>query len=261
MWNYNPKKHGKHTPARSLVVSDGTERQPPAPAVEHYQHTHFSTKMKEGQDGVRVRSSMRHRTLTLPALESQHPVMDKDLYPSIAELSSGSFLDPDYAPSAKVQGGEEEETGSATRASRPLGDHPLLVWSQLRSEFLDEILKLDAFETEDKDACEACQTDLGLFRCLSCVDTWRLCHTCIVAGHQGLPLHKIEEWCSSFFCRTMLAQLGLKFELGHKHGTSCLFPAIIPDFIVIDIDGIHMVNMAFCNCTQGILHHTQLLRR
>lgn len=204
MWNYNPKKHGKHAPARNLVVSDGAEHQPPAPAVEHYRHTHFSTKTKDGQ----VRSSTCHRTLTLPALESQLPVMDKDLYPSIAELSSGSFLDPDYAPSAEVQGGEEEE--STTRASRLLGiglistivspsltnvthqDHPLLVWSQLRSEFLDEILKLDAFETEDNDACEACKTNLGLFRCLSCVDTRHLCHTCIVAGHKGLPLHKIE---------------------------------------------------------------------
>ncbi|KAK0436511.1 hypothetical protein EV421DRAFT_1892352 [Armillaria borealis] len=238
MWNYNPKKHGKHAPARNLVVSDGTERQPPAPAVEHYRHTHFSTKTTE--DG-QVRSSMRHRTLTLPALESQLPVMDKDLYPSIAELSSGSFLDPDYAPSAE--------------------DHPLLIWSQLRSEFLDEILKLNAFETEDNDACEACKTDLGLFRCLSCVDTRCLCHTCIVAGHKGLPLHRIEEWCSSFFRRMTLAQLGLTFELGHKHGASCLFPAIIPDFVVVNIDGIHTVNMAFCNCIQGILQHIQLLRR
>ncbi len=32
-------------------------------------------------------------------------------------------------------------------------DHPLFVWSQLRSEFLDEILKLDAFETNDSSVC------------------------------------------------------------------------------------------------------------
>ncbi|PBK91046.1 hypothetical protein ARMGADRAFT_1032119 [Armillaria gallica] len=151
MWNYNPKKHGKHAPVQNLVVSDGAERQPPAPAVEHYRHTHFSTKTKEGQ----------------------LPVMDKDLYPSIAELSSGSFLDPDYTPSAEVQGGEEEE--STTCASRLLGDHPLLVWSQLCSEFLNEILKLDAFEMEDNDACEACKTDLGL------------------------PLHKIEVSAYEFY--------------------------------------------------------------
>ncbi|KAK0436073.1 uncharacterized protein EV420DRAFT_1623528 [Desarmillaria tabescens] len=140
-------------------------------------------------------------------------------------------------------------------------DHPLLVWSTQRSEFLDEILKLDAFETGDNNACEACKVDSGLFRCLSCVDTQRLCQTCIVAGHEGLPLHRIEEWCSSFFHKTTLAQLGLKYELGHGYKTPCLFPAIIPDFVVIDIDGIHTVNMAFCNCTQGIPRHIQLLRR
>ncbi|KAK0458061.1 uncharacterized protein EV420DRAFT_1620865 [Desarmillaria tabescens] len=106
---------------------------------------------------------------------------------------------------------------------------------------------------KDRMVYEFAPTDLGLFRCLSCVDTRRLCHTCIVAGHKGLPLHRIEV--------TTLAQLRLNFELGHKHGTSCLFPAIIPDFVVVDIDGIHMVNMAFCNCTQGILQHIQLLHR
>ncbi|SJL18952.1 uncharacterized protein ARMOST_22555 [Armillaria ostoyae] len=100
-----------------------------------------------------------HETWFTKTKEGQLPVMDKDLYPSITELSSGSFLDPNYAPSAKVQGGEEEE--STTHASRLLGiglisiiaspiltnvthqDHPLLIWSQLHSEFLDKILKLD----------------------------------------------------------------------------------------------------------------------
>lgn len=71
-------------------------------------------------------------------------------------------------------------------------DHPLFVWSQLRSEFLDEILKLDAFETDDSSVCGACNVNSGSYRCLNCVDTRRLCQTCIVAEHQGLPLHKIE---------------------------------------------------------------------
>ncbi|KAK0463400.1 hypothetical protein IW261DRAFT_1554106 [Armillaria novae-zelandiae] len=199
--------------------------------------------MKEGPDGVRVHHNARHSVLTL---ELQRPVLDKNpgLCPSIEELSSGSLLDPDYDPSAELLDGEEEESAQAGSCSeRPLGDHPLLIWSQLRSEFLDEILKLNAFETYDNDACEACQTSTGIFHCLSCVNTQRLCQACIVAGHEGLPLHRIE------------------FELGHKRMSPCLFPAMISDFVIVDVDGIHTVNMAFCNCTQGISLYIQLLRQ
>ncbi len=58
-----------------------------------------------------------------------------------------------------------------------------------------------------------------------------------------------------------LAELGLNFQLGHKLGTPCPSPAIITKFVIIDVDGIHTVNMAFCDCTQGIERHIQLLRR
>ncbi len=54
--------------------------------------------------------------------------------------------------------------------------------------------------------------------------------------------------------------LGLNFQLGHKLGTPCPSPAIITKFIVIDVDSIHTVNMAFCDCTQDIEQHIQLLR-
>ncbi|KAK0421727.1 hypothetical protein EV421DRAFT_1894097 [Armillaria borealis] len=261
MWKYNPKKHGKNGPARDITVRDYAESQPSAPAVDQYQHTHFSMREKEGLTGVRVHPSVCNSSLVVPSLGSQHPETDKHLYPSIKELSLTSFLDPDYVPpSAEIQGsGEEEECD--TRVPRPLGDHPLFVWSQLRSEFLNEILKLDAFETDDSSVCEACNVNSGSYCCLNCVDTRRLCQTSIVAEHQGLPLHKIEGWRSSFFCKTTLAKLGLNFDLGHERGTPCLFPLIVSDFVVVDMNGIHTVNMAFFNCTQGIPQHVQLLRR
>ncbi|KAK0488337.1 hypothetical protein EDD18DRAFT_1081484, partial [Armillaria luteobubalina] len=123
--------------------------------------------------------------------------------------------------------------------------------------FLDEILKLDAFETDDNDVCEACQTGTGIFRCLSCVDTQHLCQACIVAGHEGLPLHRIEV-CQYRF---LYIKSCLQFELGHKRLSPCLFPVMVSDFVIIDIDGIHTVNMAFCNCTQGISPYIQLLRQ
>ncbi|KAK0435653.1 hypothetical protein EV421DRAFT_1892517 [Armillaria borealis] len=225
MWNYNPKKHGKSGPARDVIISDGTDNQPSAPATEHYQHTHFSMKTKAGPTGERVRPSIRHSTVTLAALESEHPAME-NLYPSIAELSSGSFLDPDYIPSAKVL-----------------------------EEFLNEILKLNAFETDDN-ACKVCKVDLGLFRCLSCMDARCLCRICMVAAHEGLPLHRIEEWCSSFFRKTTLAQLGLNYELGHGYRTPCLFPAIVSDFVIIDTEGIHTLLSFMSKVSAYKFYHT-----
>lgn len=118
MWNYNPKKHGKSGPAWDVIVSDSMDNQPSAPATEHYGHTHFSMKTKAGPTGERVHPSIRHSTVTLASLESKQPVMEQDLYPSITELSSGSFLDPDYVPSAEVVEGVKE---TETCAERPLG--------------------------------------------------------------------------------------------------------------------------------------------
>lgn len=122
MWKYNPKKHGKNGPARDITVRDHAESQPSVPVVDQYQHTHFSMREKEGPTGVRVLPSVHNSSLVVPSLGSQHPETDKHLYPSIEELSSTSFLDPDYAPptSAEIQGSDEEEECD-TRVPRPLG--------------------------------------------------------------------------------------------------------------------------------------------
>ncbi|PBK94132.1 hypothetical protein ARMGADRAFT_1045928 [Armillaria gallica] len=40
----------------------------------------------------------------------------------------------------------------------------------------------------------------------------------------------------------------------------CILPVVIKSFVVIDVDGIHTVQMGFCNCTQCIEQHVQLLR-
>ncbi|PBK73747.1 hypothetical protein ARMSODRAFT_972130 [Armillaria solidipes] len=100
--------------------------------------THFSMKTKARLTGEQVHSSIHHSTVTLAALESEHPAME-NLYPSIAELSLGSFLNPDYIPSAEVlEGIEEKET--ITHAEQPLG-LPLH-----RIELLSFMSKVSAYE-------------------------------------------------------------------------------------------------------------------
>ncbi|KAK0462322.1 uncharacterized protein EV420DRAFT_1734532 [Desarmillaria tabescens] len=87
-----------------------------------------------------------------------------------------------------------------------------------------------------------------------------LCASCTVDGHWAMPFHKVEEWTGTYFKRTTLANLGLVIQLGHRLGQKCVLPAIVKSFVVIDVDGIHTVQMGFCNCTQSIEQQVQLLR-
>ncbi len=64
----------------------------------------------------------------------------------------------------------------------------------------------------------------------------------------------------TYFKKTTLTSLGLIIQLGHRLGQKCILPVVIKSFIVIDVDGIHTVQMGFCNCTQSIERHVQLLR-
>ncbi len=64
----------------------------------------------------------------------------------------------------------------------------------------------------------------------------------------------------TYFKRTTLADLGLIIQLGHRLGQKCILPVVIKSFVVIDVDGIHSVQMGFCNCLQSIERQVQLLR-
>ncbi|KAJ7102031.1 hypothetical protein C8R44DRAFT_747052 [Mycena epipterygia] len=76
-----------------------------------------------------------------------------------------------------------------------------------------------------------------------------------------LPTHWIEEWCGTFFKRQSLAKLGLNIQLGHPPGSSCT--TSVPGhelFVLIDVTGIHCLNVFFCQCNGRILHAQQLMR-
>ncbi len=113
MLNYCPKKHGQACPARELIVKDKDDEQPPPPQLDHYQHTRFGSKWTS------TRSSACTTILLLPSLGLHHPSTAINPPRFVPEPLSSSFLDPDYALSAELLGGDEEH--SSTRASRPLG--------------------------------------------------------------------------------------------------------------------------------------------
>jgi hypothetical protein len=69
-----------------------------------------------------------------------------------------------------------------------------------------------------------------------------------------------QEWKNNHFQRVSLQRLGLRFQVGHTCGAYC--PAAQPgpsDFVVLALNGIHVVNIDFCGCHGAPNHFVQLL--
>ncbi len=153
-----------------------------------------------------------------------------------------------------------------------------MVWKSEREEFLEEILCSESSEQTTHSDCDKCGLEQGKHRCLSCFNGRMLCRTCIVELHQAMPFHRVEVssyssficfsqrsfqgWTGSFFKKISLGDLGLVIQLGHKLGQTCQISAVVCSFVVIDVDGIHTVQMSFCECTRNVelARYRQLLR-
>ncbi|KAJ7740338.1 hypothetical protein B0H16DRAFT_1324487, partial [Mycena metata] len=143
-------------------------------------------------------------------------------------------------------------------------DLPFQTWVGHRDEYLDETLRLEGRGDYDVySTCGGCGTSNPSFRCehQSCYGPGMFCQGCIVARHEVLPTHWIQEWNGSFFTRVGLATLGLVVQLGHTPGSAC--PAMRRGkykFTLIDVTGIHNVAVQFCECDGRIAHRQQLMR-
>ncbi|KAH7917632.1 hypothetical protein BV22DRAFT_1108535 [Leucogyrophana mollusca] len=129
----------------------------------------------------------------------------------------------------------------------PTSDEPLREWlghsgrTGYREEYLFEDIRMDSRCGAASDPCSCNQSDENgrrerIYRCEGCFGCEMLCQTCSVAAHKRLPLHIIKD----MHCISPLR--------GHV------------DFVVIHLNGIHHVNVDFCNCDQRISHRQQLLR-
>lgn len=157
------------------------------------------------------------------------------------------------------------------------------VWRGRADLYLAELLRLEAPLTEDM-ICPSwdgsgCQ-GVAEYRCLACLDQTMFCQACLVAGHRRLPLHRVQvpglvspsriltlmdlskHWNGEFFERTTMHDLGLRIQLGHFPGDECSNPyPADPKFTIIDVDGIHLVHLDYCNCHCVEARDIQLLRR
>ncbi|KAG1857820.1 hypothetical protein F4604DRAFT_1882980 [Suillus subluteus] len=134
-----------------------------------------------------------------------------------------------------------------------------------RSSFLDEMIRLGLEGRGDeipRGTCSCKGEEPLLYRCQDCFGVEMVCRACILQWHVHNPLHRVEEWCSTFFVRVSLKLLGLRIQLGHNPGETCYNPepAASDDFVVIDVHGIHEIGLDFCGCETAQIHHKQLIR-
>ncbi|KAJ7300618.1 hypothetical protein DFH08DRAFT_979518 [Mycena albidolilacea] len=119
-------------------------------------------------------------------------------------------------------------------------DYPMLTWTKHQDEYLDEVLRLEG-------------------RSYSAI--WLFCKQCIVKRHTVLPTYWVQEWNRTFFERQALENLGLVVQLGHLTGYSCNNPwKAHQDFVVIDVTGVHNVNVNYCLCDSKIERWQQLMQ-
>ncbi|KAJ7698905.1 hypothetical protein B0H17DRAFT_1158229 [Mycena rosella] len=135
---------------------------------------------------------------------------------------------------------------------------------EFRDEFLDKMLRVEGRgDPIGYTKCAGCTEIAPTFCCAHqlCHGLQLFCKPCIVREHKVLPTHWIEEWQGeSFECRS-LQKLGYVIQLGHPPGYN--FPTASnahKDFCVIDLTGIHTVNVRFCECDARIKHRQQLMR-
>ncbi|KIY53328.1 hypothetical protein FISHEDRAFT_33526 [Fistulina hepatica ATCC 64428] len=136
-------------------------------------------------------------------------------------------------------------------------DYPFLGWIPEVPQYLQELLRRDGRQGATE-ICLRCQIEQrgvrgqALYRCRDCDEPDLLCGTCILDNHQSRPLCRIEMWNGQFFERYSLRQLGLVVQLGHGSHDSCYTPQMAPtDFVVIDTNGLHFVNVLYCACTKS----------
>ncbi|KAK0215110.1 hypothetical protein IW262DRAFT_1277892, partial [Armillaria fumosa] len=108
--------------------------------------------------------------------------------------------------------------------------------------------------------CGSCREE-ACFHCASCYNGLSFCQRCIVEAHCCIPFHQIEVfWTGNFYTCVSLKKLGLIVQLGHPPGETCTSPHPSGrQMVIMDIEGIHEVDIAFCGCHCALNHYIQML--
>ncbi|KAF9038742.1 hypothetical protein BJ165DRAFT_1352555, partial [Panaeolus papilionaceus] len=141
-------------------------------------------------------------------------------------------------------------------------DSVLRQWVEECGLFIEELLCWEGRGHFTSDLCSKCGINSAMYECIDCRDRELCCRECMVMTHSKWYLHRIRKWNGEFFEKSSLRELGLRIQLG-KPGHRCSRKTTAPedDFVIIDIKGIHQVNLDFCACGEDEQRHiVQLLR-
>ncbi|KAJ8489239.1 hypothetical protein ONZ45_g13657 [Pleurotus djamor] len=166
--------------------------------------------------------------------------------------------------------GHENKEGPSTKGGEKKryasSDEPLRQWVPFREEYMREILSLERLSSSSA-GCARCfqrMEESATFRCTDCFGEQTMCQKCCCEAHISQPLHLVERWNGQCYEKTTLKDLGLRVQLGHPIGVTCSSPTSVSNFVVIHVNGLHVIHLDFCGCEKVKdygLPRQQLLQR
>jgi hypothetical protein len=100
-------------------------------------------------------------------------------------------------------------------------------------------------------SCGCGQADV-MVQCHDCTEYKATCKPCFVSQHLNTPFHWAEVWdqAEGFFVRHDISRLDHTVQLGH-HGRPCPSSVGSRKFTVVDHNGVHATQLAFCGCHEN----------
>ncbi|KAJ7749127.1 hypothetical protein B0H16DRAFT_1319479, partial [Mycena metata] len=134
-------------------------------------------------------------------------------------------------------------------------------WIPKRDQYADALIQREGRGPWWSEGCAGCDTPSPTWRCEDCFGNRMLCRACVTQRHRDEPLHILQEWQDGFFHSRGSKDLGLRFQIGHRKGEDCPLVPLTPvnDFVVLDNNGIHEINIDFCGCLGAPCQVAQLL--
>ncbi|KAJ7734861.1 hypothetical protein B0H16DRAFT_1664965 [Mycena metata] len=135
------------------------------------------------------------------------------------------------------------------------------VYENSRDQYADALIQREGRGPWWSEGCAGCDTPSPTWRCEDCFGNRMLCRACVMQRHRDEPLHILQEWQDGFFHSHGSKDLGLRFQIGHRKGEDCPLIPLTPvnDFVVLDNNGIHEINIDFCGCLGAPCQVAQLL--
>ncbi|KAJ7788023.1 hypothetical protein B0H14DRAFT_2628686 [Mycena olivaceomarginata] len=161
---------------------------------------------------------------------------------------------------------DEGDTASARSKRKREPYRPLRKWKRLhRHLWIDELLRSEGRGDHAqylKCVCghPNCPREAALIQCQDCNGGDLLGMSCVVRDHQRNPMHRIRRWdpeSASFNDDVTLKDLGLRIVLGQEYHPNRQCPRLRrawsgkQKFVVLDVLGVHEVDVWYCDCGKG----------